>query len=248
MENSIGYNAHMITSTILEADLKAAASRSPQDLAVLERFFKTKKGQYAAGDMFIGVTVPINRQICKKYQDLSLAEIEKALESPVHEVRLAAVIIMASQAKKGSEAHKKALFDLYLRRTDRINNWDIVDSSCRNVVGDYLLHKPRNILYKLARSDNLWEKRIAIVSTFAFISNGEYEDTYKIAEILLNDKHDLIHKAVGWMLRETEKKLGADVLRTFLNKHASLMPRTALRYAIEHFAPEERAKYLAKKG
>jgi len=237
----------MISAISLEKDLRAVASRSPEDLATLERFFKTKKGQYAAGDVFIGVTVPANRAVCKKYKDMSLAEIERALESPIHEVRLAAVIIMADQTKKGSELLKKALYDLYLRRSDRINNWDIVDSSCRAVVGDYLLDKSRAPLYKLARSSDLWEKRIAMVSTFAFISTGETSETYKIAEMLMRDSHDLIQKAVGWMLRETGKRAGPDRLRVFLNKHAATMPRTALRYAIEHFGPDERAKYLAMK-
>jgi len=231
----------------LEGDLIHAADRTAQDLAVMARFFKTGPGQYAEGDKFIGVRVPALRAVCKKYRELPLPELEKALESPWHEMRLAAVIIMADRARRAEPALKKALFDLYLRRTDRINNWDIVDSSAPQVVGAYLLDSPRDILYKLARSDSLWERRIAIISTFAFLRRSQANDTFAIAKLLLHDKHDLIHKAVGWMLREAGKKLGADTLRTFLNQHAHTMPRTMLRYAIEKLSPTERAHYLALK-
>jgi 3-methyladenine DNA glycosylase AlkD len=239
-----------MTATELESDLRAAsAHRTPEDIAFVGRFFKSYKGGYSEGDVFIGVKVPWIRAVVKKYKDLPLPEIEKALESPVHEVRLAAVIIMADLCKSKSTdvALKKALFDLYLRRTDRVNNWDIVDSSCRDVVGEYLLDKPRDVLYKLARSKDVWERRIAMVSTWAFIRRGETKDTFKIAEMLLNDKHDLIHKAVGWMLRETEKRATAEPLKKFLNKNAVHMPRTALRYAIEHFDAPTRQKYMTMK-
>lgn len=233
----------MMNAATLEHDLRAVASRTNKDLEFVARFFKTKKGQYAEGDIFIGATVPANRRICKKYYNLSLVEIEHALDNPVHEVRLAAVIIMAEQSKKADAAHKKALYEMYLRRTDRINNWDIVDASCRDVVGGYLLDKPRDPLYKLAHSKNLWERRIAMVSTWAFIRQGDVGDTFKIAGMLLGDTHDLIHKAVGWMLREAGKKDGPR-LREFLHAHAATMPRTALRYAIEKFSPDDRARYL----
>lgn len=240
-----------MTAKQLEIDLRAvAAHRAPEDLEFITRFFKTGKGGYSEGDQFIGAKVPWIRAVCKKYRDLPLPEIEKALESPIHEVRLAAVIIMAdlAKSKRTDAALKKALFDLYLRRSDRVNNWDIVDSSCRDVVGEYLLDKPRDVLYKLARSKNLWERRIAMVSTWAYIRRGETKDTYAIAEILLDDKHDLIHKAVGWMLRETEKRPGgAEKLKKFLDKNAARMPRTALRYAIEHFDEATRKKYLSQK-
>lgn len=234
------------TAIELERDLRAAASRTNEDLAILSRFFKTGKGQYAEGDIFVGVTVPTTRKICKKYHEMDVVEIEKCLDNPIHEVRLAAVIIMAEKSKKGSGALKKTLFDLYLRRTDRINNWDIVDVSCRDVVGAYLLDKPRDILYKLAKSDSLWERRIAMVSTLAFMRAGQDADVYKIATLLLMDKHDLIHKAVGWMLREAGKKVSRANLVAFLNQHAKTMPRTALRYAIEHFDPETRQKFMQK--
>lgn len=237
----------MTTANHLEKDLRQAArGRSAQDIAFIEHFFKTHKGGYGEGDIFIGAKVPVIRDVCKKYADLPLAEIERALESPIHETRLAAVIIMADQAKKSGPVHKKALFDLYVRRTDRINNWDIVDTSCRDVVGEYLVDKPRAILYKLAQSDNLWERRIAIVSTWAFIRHGDIADTFTIAEALLGDKHDLIHKAVGWMLREVGKKMGHAVLKMWLDRHYRHMPRTALRYAIEHFDTGIRRHYLQK--
>jgi len=235
-----------LTAANLEKDLRAVASRTTDDLAVLARFFKTGKGQYAEGDIFIGVTVPANRKICKKYHEMGLPEIEKALDNPVHEVRLAAVMIMAAQAKKAEATLKKALYDLYLRRTDRINNWDIVDSSCRDVVGEYLLDKPRDPLYKLAGSANLWERRIAMVSTLAFMRAGQDRDVYKIAQMLLHDRHDLIHKAVGWMLREAGKKVSRAHLLAFLTTHAGTMPRTALRYAIEHLDPATKQMYMAK--
>lgn len=236
-----------MTAAQLEADLRAVTHRTPEEVAFIGHFFKTGKGQYGEGDQFIGTRVPTIRAVCKKYRDLPLPEIERALESPIHEVRLAAVIIMAEQSKKADPTLKKALFDLYLRRTDRINNWDIIDSSCGYVVGVYLQDKPRDILYKLARSKDVWERRIAMVSTWAFIRRGETKDAFAIAELLLHDKHDLIHKATGWMLRETEKKAGAKQLQDFLDEHAAHMPRTALRYAIEHFDAPTRQKYLAKK-
>ena len=235
-----------LTAAELEKDLRAVASRSATELEVIARFFKTGKGQYAEGDIFMGVTVPAIRKICKKYHEMGLPEIEKALDNPVHEVRLAAVIIMANQTKKGSEALKKALYNLYLRRTDRINNWDIVDSSCRDVVGNYLLNKSRDPLYKLAGSTNLWERRIAMVSTAAFMRAGQDADVYKIATMLLHDQHDLIHKAVGWMLREAGKYVSRPHLLAFLDTHAKTMPRTALRYAIEHLDPATRQAYMQK--
>lgn len=236
----------METANNLEKDLRAIGKgRPPEDITIIGHFFKTYKGGYGEGDQFLGVKVPPTRLVCKKYAEMPLAEIEKALDSPWHEVRLAAVIIMANQTKKGGEALKKALYDLYLRRTDRINNWDIVDTSCPFVVGNYLLDKPRNILYTLARSKQLWERRIAIVSTWAFIRAGQLEDTFKIAELLLADTHDLIHKAVGWMLREAGKR-DRPALVAFLNTHHKQMPRTALRYAIEHFDEPTRKKYLQK--
>lgn len=231
------------------ADLKKYSDKRPrEDIEFMKRFFKTGPGQYGEGDEPMGVRVPEIRVVCKKYADLTLTEVEELLESPLHEVREGALIVMANQAIKAKNdlAAKKALFDLYLRRTDRINNWDLVDCSCRDVVGGYLLNRPRDALYKLAKSDNLWERRIAMVSTWEFIRKNDLADTFKIAEMLLGDKQDLIHKAVGWMLREAGKRDRAQLL-AFLDKHAATMPRTALRYAIEHLDPKKRAMYMGSK-
>lgn len=237
-----------MTAANFISDLKKSASRSNEDVAFMARFFKTGKGQYGEGDRFVGATVPEVRRVCKTYKDLSLAEIEKLLESPIHEARLGAVIVMAEQAKraKKDEAQKKALYDLYLRRTDRINNWDIVDSSAPQVVGAYLQDKPRDTLYKLAGSESLWERRISIISTLHFVRSGELAETFKIAKLLLGDKQDLIHKAVGWALREAGKKDRHSLLE-FLDQHALAMPRTALRYAIEHLSPEQKQHYMSLK-
>lgn len=234
----------MKTSQQLYEDLQANVTRTGEKLEQLKRYFKTGPGGYGEGDIFIGVTLPDIRKVCKKYSDLSLQEIDKALQNPVHEVRLAAVIIMANQSKKADEISKKALHDLYLSRTDKINNWDLVDVSCPRVVGDYLLNKPRAELAKLARSKNIWDRRIAVISTFAFLAQKECDDTYKIATILVNDQHDLIQKAVGWALREAGKKCDPQKLRAFLDAHAATMPRVALRYAIEKFDEPTRKHYL----
>ncbi|HSE29839.1 MAG TPA: DNA alkylation repair protein [Candidatus Saccharimonadales bacterium] len=229
--------------------LQKLADRSPEDLQVLQKFFRTGEGQYAEGDVFIGVRMPKIRLACKKYSDLKISEIDELLECPVHEVRMAALIIMTNQAasKKTPESQKKSLFDLYLKRTDKIDNWDLVDVSCRDVVGGFLENKPRAILYKLAKSKSLWERRISIVSTWAFIRKGDLDDTFRISEMLLGDSHDLIHKATGWMLREAGKK-DRDQLLDFLDKHSSVMPRTALRYAIEHLSVEQRMHFMAQKA
>lgn len=233
----------------LVADLKKQASRSPKDLAAMQYFFKTGKGQYAEGDVFIGVSMPRIREVCKDYRDLSVNQLENLLESPLHEVRMASLIIMTNQSvsKRVDEATKTAIFKLYLRRTDRINNWDLVDVSCRDIVGGYLVDRPRDILYKLAKSDDIWEKRIAMVSTWYFIRLNDLEDTFKIADLLLGDKHDLIHKAVGWMLREAGKK-DRPALLGFLDKYASVMPRTTLRYSIEHLSQAEKTHYMKQKA
>jgi 3-methyladenine DNA glycosylase AlkD len=210
-----------------------------------ERAFKTGRSD---GNIFIGVRMGRVFALAKESIDMPLTEIEKLLESPIHEARVGAVSIMDFQArsKKTSEQRRKELFDLYIRRHDRINTWDLVDRSAPYVVGGYLFDKPRTILFKLARSKNMPERRTAIVSTGYFIRQGDIDDTFKIAEILLNDEEDLIHKATGWMLRaagdvDRQRLLG------FLDEHAALMPRTALRYAMEHFDKEQREHYLARK-
>lgn len=244
MAPEVWFTSSMFSDHVFAA-LETYASHA--DAQFLTRFFKTGEGQYGAGDQFIGVRVPDTRQVAKQFAEASLAELEELLESPIHEMRLCAVIIMANQAKRANDTQRQALFDLYLRRADRINNWDIVDVSCRDVIGGYLMDHPekQKLLDKLAVSPDLWTRRIAMVSTWQFIRARQLQPTFRIAELLLKDKHDLIHKAVGWMLREAGKKNELQ-LRQFLAKHKNTMPRTALRYAIEKFTPEERAQFMRR--
>ena len=227
----------------LKKELQKLAN--PKQAEVLQRFFKTGKGEYGEGDIFLGIKVPIQREVANKFQELSLKDIEKLLDSKIHEHRMMALFVLIKQYKKGDENTKKKIFNFYLKNTKRINNWDLVDLSAPKIVGDYLLDKPRNVLYKLAKSNNLWEKRIAIISTWIIIRNNEFDDTLKIAKILLNDKHDLIHKAVGWMLREVGKR-DQKLEEEFLQKYYLRMPRVMLRYAIEKFEEEKRKFYLNK--
>ena len=228
--------------------IKLRKNASPERAEHSKRYFKTGKGGYGEGDVFIGLTMGQVDDVNKTFLEMDPVEIEKLLDSPIHEARIGALKIMAKRAmgRKTTEPGKKELFDLYIRRTDRINNWDLVDSSAPAVVGGYLYEKPRDLLYRFVKSGNLWERRIAIISTLYFIRKGDLEDTFPLAELLLTDRHDLIHKATGWMLREAGKK---DRLRlvNFLDKNASRMPRTALRYAIEHFDNELRSHYMKLK-
>ena len=210
---------------------------------ILQRFFKTGKGEYGEGDLFLGVTMPVQRNIAKKYLNLSLDKIQQLLKSNVHEHRMIGLIILTEKYKKGSAQDKENIFGFYLKNTKNMNNWDLVDVTCPGIVGDFLLGRDKKILYDLANSNDLWEKRIAIVSTYSFIREKEFEDVLAISEILLNDSHDLIHKAVGWMLREVGKR-DENVLKNFLKFHYKNMPRTMLRYAIEKFKESERKKYL----
>jgi 3-methyladenine DNA glycosylase AlkD len=225
------------------------ALRSAEELKKIQRYFKSGEGEYGEGDEFMGVRMGQIFALAKEFIEMPPSEIERLLESPIHEVRVGAVSIMDWQArsKKISAERRKELFDLYIKRHDRINNWDLVDRSAPYVVGGYLFDKPRVILYKLARSKNMWERRTAIVSTFYFIRKGEIEDTFKIAEMLINDKEDLIHKAVGGWLREAGKKDPKRLL-SFLDKHAATMPRTALRYAIERLDKKLREHYMSMKN
>ncbi len=224
------------------------AHRSAEELKKIQRYFKSGSGQYGEGDVFMGVRMGQVFALAKEFISLPPGEIEKLLENPIHEVRAGALSIMDKQArnKKTPPERRKELFELYLKRTDRINNWDLVDVSAPYVVGGYLFDKPRAILYKLARSKNVWERRTAIVSTYYFIRQGEVDDTFKIAELLLNDDHDLIHKATGGWLREAGKK-DPKRLSSFLDQHAATMPRTALRYAIERLNRKQRDHYLSRK-
>ena len=226
--------------TELDKHADAAAAEHAQ------RFFKTGEWQYGAGDKFMGIRVPVVRLVCKKFKDLPLTEVEKLLASPIHEHRLAALIIMVNQAKKADESGKKRLYDSYLKNIEQVNNWDLVDTSCPQIVGSYLLNKSHAPLYKLARSNNLWQKRIAMISTLNFIRAGQLADTFALAELLLQDDHDLIHKAIGWMLR-CAGDVDREALLKFLDAHAHEMPRTALRYALEHLTPKQRLHYMSAK-
>lgn len=218
----------------------------PEKGKFLQRFFKTGKGEYAEGDVFLGLTVPQSRVIARKYKDLPLAECVKLLQSRLHEERLIALFILVLQFTKGDVVKKKELYNLYLSHTAYINNWDLVDSSADKIVGEYLFqtNASTDILVQLAHSESLWERRIAIIATFAFIKHGSADETLMIAPLLLTDKHDLIHKAVGWMLREMGKKVSLEKEEEFLKKYCKVMPRTMLRYAIELFPQEKRLKYL----
>lgn len=205
----------------------------PEKLKILSSFFKTGKGEYAEGDKMLCVTVPEQREIAKRYYGLAnLGDVDKLLASPYHEDRLTGLIILTYKMDKASEREQRKIVDFYLKHLDRVNNWDLVDLSCYKVLGVYLLTRPRKILYKLARTNHLWSQRVAMVSTYAFIRNNQFADTIKLAKILLNHKHDLIHKAVGWMLREVGKR-DEKVLRGFLDKYANKMPRVMFRYAVE---------------
>lgn len=232
-----------MTATFILDELHSMAN--PEKARFLQRFFKTGPGQYAEGDVFLGLVVPLTRSIAKANRQTPMAELELLLESEYHEARLCALLIMVEQFRKAGLAQRKALFDFYLAHTPRINNWDLVDVTCPHVIGGYLLDKPRDPLYRLAESSLLWDQRIAMVSTVAFIRNREYADALALAEYFLPHTHDLMHKAVGWMLREVGKK-DRDVLTAFLEEHLREMPRTALRYAIEHYPEPQRKAFLQR--
>lgn len=218
--------------------------RSAAELTKIQRYFKTGDGEYGAGDVFIGVRMGTVFQLAKEFIDMPVEEIEKLLESEVHEARAGAMSIMGKDAarKKTGEGRLAELFELYLRRHDRINNWDLVDLAAANVVGGYLEARPRDPLYRLAGSDNLWERRTAITATAHFIKRGDLDDTFRIARILLADKEDLVHKATGGWLRAAGAR-DRPRLEAFLDQHAAAMPRVMLRYAIEHFSTEQREHY-----
>jgi len=233
----------------LIGDLKKTGEA--ERINVFMKFFKTKKGEYGEGDKFLGITVPETRKVAKKYKNLNLKDLQKLLKNEIHECRLCALMILRLQYEKAkSIQNKKRLINFYLKNTKYINNWDLVDLSSPYILGSWFLALhlsgvKLDILYKFARSESLWEKRIAIISTYTFIKNNQFEDTIKISEILLTDKHDLIHKAVGWMLREIGKR-DQNILEKFLQRHSQKMPRTMLRYAIEKFSKEKRKYYLTK--
>ncbi len=211
----------------------------------LSRFFKTGKGEYGEGDIFLGIKVPEQRKLAKKYSGLPLDDIGHLLNSTIYEQRLTSLFILVLKYNKEDEKGKMEVVDFYISNLKHVNNWDLVDISAPHILGNYLLDNDRSILYRLASSDNLWERRIAILSTFSFIKNNQYEDALNISGILIFDEHDLIHKAVGWMLREIGKR-DIKTEEEFLLKHYHEMPRTMLRYAIEKFDEEIRKFYLGK--
>lgn len=228
----------------LKKDLQNLAN--PEKAIALARFFKTGKGQYGEGDLFLGIMVPQQRQIAKKYADLKPKDIASLLASKIHEHRLIALFILVSQYQKADEKAKKRIANFYLAHTACINNWDLVDLSAPHILGDHLLEQDTSVLYRLAESSSLWRRRIAIISTFMFIRTGRYKEALEISEMLLNDNHDLIHKAVGWMLREIGKR-DLKIEEAFLEKHAHSMPRTMLRYAIERFDQKRRSYWMNRK-
>ena len=219
---------------------------SKEKSKIYAKFFKTGKGEYGEGDIFLGLTVPEQRILARKYTNLVLDDVKKLLESKYHEHRLMGLFILVYKYERSNEKEKAGIKDFYLENKHRGNNWDLVDCIADKILGKHLIDKDKKVLYELAKSESIWDRRIAIISTFEFIKNGKFEDTLKISKILLKDEHDLIHKAVGWMLREIGKR-DLETLEKFLKRHYKKMPRTMLRYAIEKFPEIKRKKYLAGK-
>ncbi|MSP70169.1 MAG: DNA alkylation repair protein [Bacteroidetes bacterium] len=230
----------------LRKDVQALAN--PKKAKLVQGYFKTGPGQYGEGDIFLGLTVPQSRTIAVKYKDLAYLEISALLKSKNHEERFIALVILRQNYKYGNEKDRKKTYNFYLKHLRYINNWDLVDLSAHCILGAWLMDKDRKMLLKLATSQNLWSRRIAVVATYHFIKYEKSSDwTFKIAEMLLNDKHDLIHKAIGWMLREIGKNISHEEEEIFLKEHYKQMPRTMLRYAIEHFDPALRQAYMKNK-
>ena len=234
--------SHPVSRQQLERELSLLAD--PKRAESLSWFFKTGKGQYGEGDRFLGIRVPVQRRIARKYLALSLPDIARLLVSPIHEYRFTALEILVGRYERAIEPEQGRIFKFYLRHARRINNWDLVDTSAPYIVGEHLRNRSRRVLDLLACAKSIWERRIAIVSTLPLIKQGEVDDTFRISEKLLADKHDLIQKAVGWALRETGKVSRPRLLK-FLETHYPSLSRTSLRYAIEHFSPEERKKILS---
>ena len=232
--------------TLQKLKIELQRHANPEKAKIYARFFKTGKGEYGEGDVFLGLTVPQTRGISKNYGHLNLDEIHDLLTSPIHEHRLISLLILIHKYGKSDDHGKNKFIDFYLKNAKKVNNWDLVDLSAHQLLGEYLLqkNKARSILEKLAKSSNVWEKRISIISTYVFIKKYKFDETLKIAGLLLNDKHDLIQKAVGWMLREVGKHISREVEELFLKKYYLQMPRTSLRYAIEHFPQDLRIAYL----
>jgi 3-methyladenine DNA glycosylase AlkD len=231
------------TRTIRALQSRLRSLARPEAAAVLMRFFRTGPGEYGEGDCFIGVSVPQLRRLCREYRGLELTQLARLLRSRIHEERLLALLLLVDAFKRGALADRRDIYKLYLANTRFINNWDLVDSSAHHIVGAWLEHRSRAPLRRLSRSPSIWERRIAIIATFRFIRAGQFDDTFEIADRLLDDPHDLIHKAVGWMLREVGNRDVA-AARRFLKDRYLRMPRTMLRYAIEKFPERERLRYL----
>ncbi len=213
----------------------------------LQRFFKTGKGEYAEGDIFIGLIVPLQRKIAKQFNNITLNDVSKLLQSPIHEYRLIALFLLIAQYERGDDSVKKRIFDLYMKNVEFINNWDLVDLSSPNIVGNYLFDKDYTTLYEFVKSSSLWKKRVAMLASFYDIKYGKYDRALALTEMLVNDPHDLIQKATGWMLREIGKRGGLKEEELFLDKYGATMPRTMLRYAIERFPEDKRRKYMSLK-
>ncbi len=228
---------------LLEKDLLSL--KNEEKAKIYSGFFKTGKGQYGEGDRFLGITVPQQRTIAKKYLSLKFKDLEYFLKNPVHEYRFTSLVILTEQFKKANEKEKKKIFNFYIKQRKYINNWDLIDCTTPNIVGAYLFDKDKTLLYQFAKSSSMWERRIAILATLYFIKKNHYRETLEIAEILLNDKQDLIHKAAGWMLRELGKR-NQILEEEFLQENYKTMPRTMLRYAIERFPKEKKAFYMQK--
>ncbi|MBI5037947.1 MAG: DNA alkylation repair protein [Candidatus Kerfeldbacteria bacterium] len=231
-----------VTRAALLRELRLAAS--PRQAKIARWFFKTGKGEYGAGDRFTGIRVPVVRKLAKQYRELALVDAVRLLASTIHEHRMVALYIMIQQFDRGDRAIQTKIYRLYVKHRRQINNWDLVDTTAPNIVGTFLLNRPRTELYRLARSKMLWDRRIAILATYTYIRQGDFTDTLKIATLLVRDSHDLMHKAVGWMLREVGNRDQA-AEEQFLKKYYRSMPRTMLRYAIEKFPERIRKRYLA---
>lgn len=237
-----------MTTTANQALTALSALRDPDKAAFFQRFFKCAAGQYGEGDQFLGLTVPQVRGVLAQYRTMPLQECVQLLHSPFNEARLLAVLALVShyQRKRATDAQRQDVFDAYLAHRAQVNNWNLVDSSAPHIVGGHLLNRDRALLDDLVQSASLWDRRIAVLATFAFIRAHDYEYTLRLCERLLNDGEDLMHKACGWMLREAGKR-NEDVLRDFLDAHAAVMPRTMLRYALEKLSPGVRADYMQRK-
>ena len=220
------------------------AQAKPSRVPGVTRYFKCGPGEYGAGDTFIGVTVPAQRAVARRFRNLSIKEVDTLLTSPIHEERLTALFILVDQFGRGDDRARGRIFRLHMRRLRFINNWDLVDTSAAPIVGGWLADKPKGLLDRLARSTHLWSRRVAMIATFHDIHRGDHRDAIRIATILVNDSHDLIHKAVGWMLREVDKRASPAALTAFLTRHAATMPRTMLRYAIERLPATERKQWM----